>query len=256
MLKGEEGFTIIELTIFLAISGLLLLVMFTGTGMIASRQRFSDTTDNLQAFFQAQYEEVVNGVNVRDSSTSCTTDGPTATLPGKSKCLLLGKLLTVSASGSTIQAAYIISTQSVTTQTTDKTKLQAASLQVMTNGQKTYELKWGAAVSKATRSTTPPLGSGRGAVNSVAFLRIPDDSRIIQLYYNDATGNPGGGLVAALADDNAYNPPANSTGPSLAVCIKNDTDFTAIQPRSAIMFSQGQGAGNITTNYNPGSICT
>jgi len=253
MHRGKEGFTIIELTIFLAISGLLLLIMFTGTGMIASRQRFTDTVDSLQTFFQAQYDEVVNGVNVRDSGISCSADGPTAVLPGKSKCLLLGKLMTISADGSTIQASYVISTQSITTQTTDKEKLKASSLQVVPNGQKTYELKWSAAVSTATRSTSLPSGNGRGDINSIAFLRIPDNSRIIQLYYKDVSGNATNGLTNAVSnDDAAYNPLTSaSAGPSLMVCVKNDVDFTAIHPRAAIQFSQGQGAGTITTNYNP-----
>lgn len=252
MLEGAKGFTIIELTIFLAISGLLLLVMFTGTGMIASRQRFSDTTDSLQAFFQAQYDEVMNGVNVRGSAASCSSDGGSAAIPGKSNCLLLGKLLTIN--GTTVQSSYVISKQSPTDETNDMTKLQTSNLEVVTNGQATYELKWGAQVSRATRSTSLPFGSGRGEVNSIAFLRIPDDNRIVQIYYRNLSGNATMGLTATgIADANAYNPPANTTGPSLAVCVGNDTDFTGVKPRSAIMFSQGQGAGTITTNYNPGT---
>jgi type II secretory pathway pseudopilin PulG len=259
MQGNTEGFTILEVTMFLALSGLLLLVMFTGTGMMASRQRFTDTTDSLQVFFQSQYDEVLNGVNVRDAGTSCSADGADAAALGKSQCLLLGKLLTLDAGGETIKSSYIISTKQLTgSEMGDQAKLVAAQLEVVTNSQTSYELKWSAAVSEATRSTSLPSGSGRGSVNSIAFLRLPDANRIIQLYYRDETGNLTTGLNDAVANDiDAYSPVANASGASLAVCVKNDNDFAMGKPRSAVEFGQGLGAGTIVTDYNPGeTLCS
>jgi len=253
-----QGFTIIEVTIFLAISGLLLVGMFLGTGTMAARQRFKDTTDNAQTFFQTQYEEVVNGVNVRAVGTSC---GAVSTTPGQSPCLLLGKLLTISANSSTIQTNYIISTQQLTGSESDsQAKLIGASLQIVPDGQTTYEIKWGATVSEATRSTPLPLQAGRGGVNSIAFVQLPDSGRIVQLYYKNSDGYSTSNLTSALTkavatDVDAYSPPANATGPGSAVCIKNDSDFGVLHNRSAVTFGQGQGAGNITTNYDPGTLC-
>lgn len=262
MLRATEGFTIIEVTIFLAISGLLLLMMFLGTGSLAARQRFTDSTDSLLTFFQSQYDEVLNGVNVRASSTVC---GTTATIPGKSNCLLIGKLLTIRADSSLIQASYIISsTTDVSTELSDKDKLQKAGLQVVSEGQTTYELKWGALPYSTTRSQGA-TGIARDTVNSIAFIRMPDSGRIVQLYYrntdygsweavdlaNQLTGDTG------IKLDTAYTPVADATKASLAVCIKNDADFglTSIPPRSAIIFSGGQGTSAITTQYTPGSLC-
>lgn len=254
MLKGDEGFTIIEVTIFLGISGLLLLMMFIGTGSMASRQRFSDTTDSLLVYFQAQYDEVVNGVNVRSATSECQADSPPATVqPGKSQCLLLGKLLTISSDGKTIQSSYIVSTHSVTPTADDIVKLKEANLQVVANSQTTYELKWGAAIPTATR-TGNPLSSTRQNINSIAFLRIPDEERIVKLYYYTASGNLTTGIQnAVLSDANALSPTGDTDHPSLAVCVKNDADFTLVHPRSAIRFSQGQGAGTIITDYSPGA---
>lgn len=254
-MKGSaEGFTIIEVVLFLAISGLLLLMMFLGTGSIAARQRFTDTTDNLQVFFQAQYDEVVNGVNVRSSTVSCSSDGGAATIPGKSQCLLLGKLLTIS--GATVQSSYVISRQDPTNTTSDLAKLQTANLEVVPNGQKTYELKWGASIFKATRSTSLPSGSGRGDINSIVFLRVPDSDRIVQFYYQDLSGDVTTGLNGHVTSDaGAYNPAGNDSSPSLVVCVKNDQDFSVGQPRSAVRFGQGLGAGTMTTDYEPGSLC-
>lgn len=259
MLEGAKGFTIIEVTIFLAISGLLLLAMFLGTGTIVSQQRFKDTTDNLQSFVQSQYEEVVNGVNTRTSGVVC---GVSVTDPGRSTCLLLGKVLTINPGNATIQASYVISTAALNgAEADDREKLVQASLKVVDAGQSTYELKWGATISQATRSTTALSLPGRGTIDTVAFVQLPDSGRIVQLYYKNTKGyttdNQSSALVETITNDtNAYSPPSNgATDPSAALCIKNDKDFGVFQNRSAIVFGQGRGAGLITTMYEPGDLC-
>lgn len=266
MLRAAEGFTIIELTIFLAISGLLLMLMFVGTGSIAARQRFTDTTDGLQTFFQAQYDEVVNGVNVRIDSTACTADSATITRAGKSSCLLLGKVLTIrpvdmtSTSKTVIEASYIVSTrQSTTYGATLQEKLQNAVPNVVADGQKVYEFKWGAVSSEASRTQADGT---RTAVNSVAFVRLPDSDEIVQLYYNNtrdyfsASGLTQGLTELGITNLDNYSPAGTDDNPSLVVCMKNDTDFSGlVRPRSAISFGQGKGAGTITTNYQPGELC-
>lgn len=266
MQEQTAGFTLVEVAIFLAVSGMLLLMVIVGTGTLAARQRFSDTTDSLQAYVQAQYEEVVNGVNVRTSGgNNCASDDSS---PGTSDCLLIGKLLTLSTDGTKIQSAYVISTaEPAASASTDQAKLIGASLKVSTEGQSTYELKWSAQVllPSTTRSTPPTSGgSDRGEVNSIAFLRLPDSGRIVQVFYKSVSGaNYTLGLTAALGADAAALDPPSTRGavasdadkPSLAICLKNDNDFGILQVRSAVELWQGRGAGNITTNYEPGVLC-
>ena len=112
MKRYSEGFTVIEVTIFLAISGAMLMIAFIGTGMTAARQRLSDTTDSFQSYVQAQYDEVVKGVNTRGSSTGeCPSESSVA---GMSKsCTLVGRLLTLNFSGgvaNSVTSHYVIST--------------------------------------------------------------------------------------------------------------------------------------------------
>lgn len=246
------GFTIIELTLFLAISGLLLSMMLIGTGSLAARQRFSDSTDSLQAYFQGQYDEVVNGVNVRSSSNECGDVGLTDA-GMSSSCLLLGKLLTFNVNGLTIQSQYVFSTVALDgSEKTDSARLDKAKLKVANAETATYELKWGATTFNITRSGS----SSRSQVDSIAFLKLPDSGRITQLYYKAGNGSLTNDLRIAVNDPLAYNPsgslPAN---PSLSVCIKNDSDLAVARPRSAIFFDQGGGTGSIVTNYSPGALC-
>lgn len=256
MLEGAKGFTIIEVTIFLAISGLLLLAMFIGTGTMISRQRFTDSTDSLQVFFQSQYDEVVNGVNVSTTPTEC---GGSATVSGQSNCLLVGKLLTIPANSSTVSANYIIATATTTQIDTVQHELVGAHLKVVNTGASTYELKWGAQVVKTNRSSDTPRSGVN--TNSVAFIRLPSSGRMVRLYYrnpdysslaNLTTGLNGTGSTpgSGILDATAYDPTPDGTGSSFAVCVKNDKDFLSGTIRSAILFN-GQGAGAITTTYQP-----
>lgn len=254
-MNGQSaGFTIIEVMLFLGMTGMLFLMVFLGTGSMASRQRFTDSTDNLQAFFQSQYDQVLNGVNTRDGTTVCAAE---TIRPGASKvCLLLGKII-VKENATTLKTYYVMSTTKlpdnlVGTGVSDVDKLKGVTLDVSAEDS-TYELKWGAEVDSLTRSTHPyPVGPGRGEVKAIAFLRVPDSEHIVSLYYEHLSG-AAKGLEWVLIHDatGAYNPTGSETDPSLAVCLKNEADFTGSSVRSAVYFGQGRGAGNITTNYNP-----
>lgn len=256
---GSHGFTIIEVMIFLAITGILLLMVFIGTGMVASQRRLSDATDGLQAYLQSEYDKVVNGVNVRGTEVACSTDGGSAIRPGASNnCLLLGRLVVIK-NTTTLESFDIISTQKLPDAysglgVADLTKLQNVGIAAYGSGSEQYELKWGAEVSNASRT-----GSPRPQVNAIAFVRIPDSSRIVQLYYYRASAptDPTESLQWVLGppagDTGAYNPLSSGpSDPSLALCIQNDKDFIGVSPRTAVYFGQGQGAGIITSNYEPG----
>lgn len=254
MKRYSEGFTVIEVTIFLAISGAMLMIAFIGTGMAAARQRLSDTTDSFQSYMQAQYDEVVKGVNTRGSSTGeCPSESLTA---GMSKsCALLGRLLTINFSGSvatSVTSHYVISTTNIGTETTDRDKLQASNLKVVVAGSN-EEIKWGAQMYEngATRHGNPL----RQRVNRIVFLRVPDSGRVIQLSYRDISSDPTTFLRSIVSNEAEYNLAANpgstANSPVVAICLRNNQDFPINSPRTAILLGSGGGGGSITTDYEP-----
>lgn len=259
MKRYSEGFTVIEVTIFLAISGAMLMIAFIGTGMTAARQRLSDTTDSFQSYVQAQYDEVVKGVNTRGSSTGeCPSESSVA---GMSKsCTLVGRLLTLNFSGgvaNSVTSHYVISTSGLGSETTDRTKLQASGLKVVAAGAD-EDIKWGAQIYEdgVTRHGSPL----RQRVNRIAFLRIPDSGRVVQLSYRDATSDPTTFLRSIVSNEAEYNLAANpgsaANSPSVAICLRNTQDFPVNSPRTAILFDAGGGGGSITTDYEPQSgVC-
>jgi hypothetical protein len=131
---------------------------------------------------------------------------------------------------------------------------------VLDTGSEDHELKWGAATYASGLTRSPMSGSLRERVDTIAFLRDPETGKMIRLYYNSTTyaGSVSLKLQGAVSSDNgAINPPAATNSPSMVLCVKNDEEFpvAATAPHSAIFFGQGEGAGSMTTDYNPGSLC-
>ncbi|MCL1930148.1 type II secretion system GspH family protein [Candidatus Saccharibacteria bacterium] len=86
--KRQRGFTLIEVLMFLAISGALLGLMIFAVYRMIAGARFSDTITSAASFVQLQYEEARSGVRPEGESL-CGDD----LQPGRSDCLLLGKAI-------------------------------------------------------------------------------------------------------------------------------------------------------------------
>ncbi len=59
-MKKRSGFTLIEIAIFLAVTGLLFVGIAVGTGNSVSQQRFTDSVKNFADFLRNVYSEVSN----------------------------------------------------------------------------------------------------------------------------------------------------------------------------------------------------
>lgn len=95
----SPGFTIIEVTLFVAISGLLAVLLLAGWTTMINNQRYQDSVTTVYSYVQQQYNLVYNVENGRDESLTCSnsevTDasGPNTTARGQSSCVLLGRYL-------------------------------------------------------------------------------------------------------------------------------------------------------------------
>lgn len=263
MQQGEKGFTILEVILFLGITGLLLLMVFIGTGSLAARQRFSDSVDNFHSYLQSQYDEVVSGVNIRTLSNVPECSGADRQ-PGTLDCLLLGRVITLSSAGvdpAIVYSRYIISSPGALSEADatlpDREKLIKSVLKVTDQGTTSYDIKWGATIKKMSKSTNP-VGNTRTDIERIAFIRVPDSNRVVTLFYRANPSNETQKLQKALEDDsNIIAPPTgvSPTGslrmPSAALCIQNRSDFSLSGVQATIEFLQGAGSSTIQTNYSP-----
>lgn len=78
-LKDRQGFTIIEVILFLAITGALLAGLLAGSVSSIKRQRYNDSVNDFVEFLRRTYSEVVNVENERTGtigdSRSCSITG-------------------------------------------------------------------------------------------------------------------------------------------------------------------------------------
>lgn len=109
----RRGFTIVEASLFLAISGLMVAGILAGATTSIIRHRYVDAANDLASYLRSAYSEVINVENTRattDKGTlvACSISGFAADLskgssttaanndqyPGRSNCAIYGKLLT------------------------------------------------------------------------------------------------------------------------------------------------------------------
>lgn len=180
--NGQRGFTIIETTLFLAISAALVLVAILGTGSVIRSVRFTDSMRSTQAFVQSEYAEILNGVNPRDAAAICGASS--AVEPGKSDCLLLGKLVHFPVGEDTLNSYYVVSevpplNDSDYANLSDTKLIQKVNPEVVKNvGEGTFNVPWGAIISDSKR-----LSDGK-QVNAYMVLRSPQSSRLVSYTFS------------------------------------------------------------------------
>lgn len=99
-MKAERGFTVIELMLFLGVSGALFAALMFGVSSSVSQQRYRESVVGFSTFLQGQYSEVSNTRNDSDNDWNCTKDGTVeqngeGTFRGTSQCVLLGEAIQI-----------------------------------------------------------------------------------------------------------------------------------------------------------------
>jgi type II secretory pathway pseudopilin PulG len=98
---NKHGFTLLEVTLFFAISGLLALVAFAGLGPRLRNVRFTDAVRSLESTTERQLSDFKSGTNLRTSNISCSLSGArpslsstaTGQIAGRSAdCIINGRL--------------------------------------------------------------------------------------------------------------------------------------------------------------------
>ncbi len=263
MHKGD-GFTIIEVMLFLGITAMLLTMILFGTGVMARQNRFADTVNTFQAFVQKQYEDVLSGVNPRQPGQGCLASSQA----GADSCLLIGKVISFTTGGpfqGTVR--YIRTPVGNVPDTGDVyTQISLTNPEVVAISEQPFELQWGASVQSASRSTAPlspePSKSGsspaRASINAVAFMRSPNSSQIVP-YYFYASSNDLVAIDAGLKKAvQAANAPLTSQT-NAVICIHNQADWAFNAPVAGLEIGNGRGTAGIDANFQPttgaGGVC-
>ena len=198
--ENQNGFTIIETTIFMAVSALLFVTVLVGTGTAISRQRYTDSVRTTESFLQQKVDQTFSFSNVRDGSQVCSAGlisaaGGTPQYAGTSNCYVLGKAVRMHSGNSSQMNVYnVIGTEppslitnglfSDTSSETDVVKAWNPRA-VMSVGDEDYDIPWDAFVSGAGADQG---GVAAQQINTLLFLRSPRSGGL--LVYTTEVGWP------------------------------------------------------------------
>jgi type II secretory pathway pseudopilin PulG len=235
----QAGFTIVEVTLFMAITGMLFLIALAGTGNAIRSFRFTDSGRSLESFAQKQYDDIVNGLNSRSASVSCTAgtiNTGTGQTVGSSNCLLIGKLITFTAGSTDVTIYPVIGSEPVGVNyaQSDEQLITAFSPKtVTTTNTSTYQIPWGAVPSGFKRI------SDNVATNGLLLIRSPKSTRIVSYTFKITGAVPTdlGSVVGTSANrSQATN-----------FCIKN---ADGLGNPAMLVISGGASQSAATINFN------
>jgi type II secretory pathway pseudopilin PulG len=173
-IRTQHGFTVIEVMLFLAVTGLLAVGILVGSGVSIGQQRYRDSVNSLKSFIQDQYNETTNVKNGRDSAWACDSStavtedpGGTGQSRGTSDCVLLGRFMTVDASGTKINVASVVGYRGAgATAASDVLELQTNyKLGISPIDQEEKDVEWGAQIVKPKTAVPMPV--------SILIIRSP-----------------------------------------------------------------------------------
>lgn len=224
----QSGFTVIEVTLFLAVSGLLIVGLFMAVGASLNEQRYRDATQTFKSLLQEQYSDLANTQNSRSNNWSCndsnaTVGTATSVFRGQTNCMLVGKYMTIDKGD--IKIYTVVATEKAITNPSlsDISALRSSGnyrLNISTTGVETTSLEWG------TELAWPASGSGartpRERTMGLLFIRSPDSGRTYTFTSDSLINVPSGGVAATAFDDILQNSDTIPGRRTRTLCVYSD----------------------------------
>lgn len=243
--RKEKGFTLIEVILFLAITGMIIAGLLIGVGASLNRQRYSDATTGAVSYFQNQYSQVSNVSNNRPNNLVCRggaivdAPGDTSSPVGTSDCTIVGRLIQSRPGGVGVMSYPVYATVDAGTlprnaSDNDLQILRDARLIAATEGEE-YTPSWGTRFLRESEKDE----TGRAAPN-----QAPEDANFAILIVRMPTS----GIIHTYVSDTSTASPAEivqETDPS-------DDFFVCVSPEGLLGMSTSP-AGVLIQNNATGS---
>lgn len=213
LLPDEKGFTIIEVVLFLAISGLMLAGLLAVVGAGINNQRYTEAVDSFQDFLLTQYSAADNVANFSDESgVGCPGEaGPR----GSSSCSIIGRLVSssdgVNVTATPLYAASDVAEVNITDIDSPGDMLQQLQLYTApeAGSSEEYRMRWDTRIIES---------NGTGDINPFSLM-------IVRLPY-------GGGTISYVVDQTITidNDPSASEYINSFTSAKEDTVELCVDP--------------------------
>ncbi len=183
------GFTIIEVILFLAISGLLLAVAIAGITTNINNSRFNDAIRSTTSYLQTQYSEVAVGQSDRAADKSCVISGSNITITnttstlGTSNCVIMGRFIKLEGSSFTVRYIVGYGSNLLGGSADNTTAINNMKPIVAGNNtyQSSYDIPWGIEL------VNTKLYNGVSNKTGFAIIRSPASGSILYYVAKDVT---------------------------------------------------------------------
>lgn len=261
--RQQHGFTIIELSLFFAVSGLLLVTMLTGIGLAVQRQRFTDSVNGTQSFLQQQYNESQITINNRAANQCGGSEAR-----GASDCLVIGKIIDLgngTGDESVIKSYPVIVNEKQVSAQPNATpfidvfldySVQAKALQNSTDEQ-SYIVPWGAKLGTIMDSRGKLTTTGASPVRYIMIVRSPLSGVIStfkltlqptdELFLTGVDTHDLTGLVDNFVDSDANGDGINDSNQAIKACLSS-ADIT--NANALLRIAPGSSQDAVTTQFD------
>lgn len=173
----RRGFTIVEVTLFLALSGALMVGLIAGTTISISRQRYNDSVVTFSEALRAAYSDVVNVQNepMQGRSDRAVYGRLLVVVGGNSAVDDAGKIYSYSILGNAVSSSQITESDAKAALLNLNPVLSASEVSSASN----VTLPWGASVEDA---------DGNSKMSYILIIRSPMTGIVHTYVVNDATG--------------------------------------------------------------------
>ncbi len=175
---SDKGFTIIEVVLFLAITGILFAALMAGVGTNIARQNYVEGVRSFKALLQDQFAEAMNARQEDGNPAACdaatgrveTGGAARAERRGSSGCVILGRIVEVTNNGAAVRVASVtgLDTALASAGLGDIAALNAAEPAIADINGQTIDLDGG-----ITLRAPVSGGASRYSTAAVLFVRSP-----------------------------------------------------------------------------------
>jgi type II secretory pathway pseudopilin PulG len=247
--SAERGFTIIEVMLFLAVTGALFAALMIGVGTGVTQQRYLDSVRSFKALVQNQYAAVINTENQNittqqcDPSTGAIQSGARGNW-GASDCVILGRAIVVRSDNkvevSSVTAPDMTDNDAARSSNDIDVFASYFKPQLATFDLETVDIDWESKLMKPDPGTG---GMTPVSTEVILILRSPNTG-LIRTFVTDNWGSAN--LVDVIVPSNTTNP--------LKLCITNDS--TGLLPIQMITIDPTiAGADAVKLDGGQGTEC-
>jgi type II secretory pathway pseudopilin PulG len=169
--RGQRGYTIIEVMLFFAVTGALMLGVMGSASFGVNTQRYNDAVNTFTAIIQQEFTNATNVTNTKSIESMCGPGGADETPRGISNCVIIGRLVTVDTEGSIVAMNIVGSDPGAEDETdTELEVIQSYTPKVDIQTQETDKMSWETKLERGD-----PLAASAA---SILILRSPRSGNV------------------------------------------------------------------------------